>query len=387
MRANAQLPTTDGAEARPGRFRWIVLALIVSTFASLLFCAISYTAIVFVEKESAQPKAMLLWLLIRFYLWAAMSPLVVLMARRFRIGGGRARKIIIHFGASIAFSLLHVAIYLPLFWLVAWPASRDYLRSVRSAVGAGLNTVFPLGVIVYWVILAIAISVDLYRQNAQERERAAALQSSLLESRLNALRMQLQPHFLFNTLHSLSDLVLEDQRAATRMIARLGDFLRLTLDNSGSQLVTLQTELEFVRCYLEIEQVRFQDRLTVSIGADAGTESAMVPNLILQPLVENAILHGISRRIGPGNLEISAEQNDGYLDIRIRDDGPGFSSDEDRTGRRGVGLSNVRERLRYLYGQDNLLILQNDTRGGMCATIRIPSFRNQLKLAADEDRP
>jgi len=269
------------------------------------------------------------------------------------------------------FSLLHLSLYLPLFTLIAWPDSAAYLRSVTGAISAGLITVFPLGVLVYWVILGIAVALDLYRRYGQEQQKASRLQAQLLEAQLDALKMQLQPHFLFNTLHSLSDLVLEDAREATRMIARLGDFLRLTLDSSGSQMVRLETELEFLRCYLEIERVRFQDRLTVHFEVEHGVEPILVPNLILQPLVENAIRHGISGRLGPGRLDIEARRVDHHVEIQIRDDGPGLGA-SNGADRQGVGLSNVRERLECLYGDRGTLTLQNAPGGGLVATVLLP---------------
>jgi sensor histidine kinase YesM len=315
---------------------------------------------------------MLLWLLVRFYVWAALSPLVVLMSRRFPMRPAhRGRFLLTHACGSIVFSLVHLTLYLPLFTLIAWPDSAAYVRSVSGAISAGLIGVFPLGVLVYWLILGIAVALDLYRRYGQEQEKASRLQTQLLEAQLNALKMQLQPHFLFNTLHSLSDLVLEDPREATRMIARLGDFLRLTLDSSGSQMVSLKTELEFLRCYLEIERVRFQDRLTVHFEVDQEVEPMLVPNLILQPLVENAIRHGISGRLGRGRLDIEARQIDHHVQIQIKDDGPGLGA-ADAVDREGVGLSNIRERIECLYGDQSALSLQNDPRGGFVATLRLP---------------
>ena len=354
------------------RLRLAVVVLLISTAAGFLFSSVSYTVIVLVEKEPVRPKSMLVWIMVRFYVWAILSPLVVLLARRLPITGRRrARSIVIHFAASILFSLVHVALYLPLYRIIDWPDSASFAGSPRQALGAALSSVFPIGVIVYWLILGAAFALEFYRRYGQERLRASRLESELLEAQLEALKMQLQPHFLFNTLHSLSDLVLEDPREATRMIARLGDFLRLTLDDTGSQITPLERELEFLNCYLEIQRVRFQDRLTVGVDIEPRARSIMVPNLILQPLVENAIRHGISRRIGPGRLDISARIIDHRLQIQVRDDGPGLGPD-DPAGKQGVGLSNIRERLACLYGDPNALSLQNDPRGGMVATLSLP---------------
>src|SRR4029079_13460186 len=149
---------------------------------------------------------------------------------------------------------------------------------------------------------------------------------------LQALKMQLHPHFLFNTLNSISALLDEDVDAADQMLARLGDLLRMTLENSGAQEVTLQEELEFLRCYLEIEQVRFNDRLTVSMHIEPETLDAKVPNLILQPIVENAIKHGIVSRIAPGRIEIIARRSDDALLLQVKDNGPGLSHGESTSG-------------------------------------------------------
>src|SRR5262249_29158966 len=162
----------------------------------------------------------------------------------------------------------------------------------------------------------------------------------LAQAQLSALKMQVHPHFLFNTLHSISALLHCDVEAADRMVARLGDFLRLTLDHSGDQEVTLEQELEFLRCYLDIELTRFQDRLTVNLDIEPATLEAQTPNLILQPIVENAIRHGIATRIEPGRIEISSARRGGRLRIEVRDDGPGFASNSNGAGfREGIGLS------------------------------------------------
>jgi len=359
------------------------LALIlISTLASFLFGSVSYAVIVLLEKQTVRPKTLLLWILVRFYVWAALSPLVVLLARRRPITGiRRGRLFLIHGCSSILFSLVHISLYLPLFRIIDWPDSAAYVRSFTEALTAGLMTVFPFGVLVYWLILGATVALEFYRRYGEERLRASQLEAALLEAQLGALKTQLQPHFLFNTLHSLSDLVLEDPRQATRMIARLGDFLRLTLDDSASQLVSLKRELEFLNCYLDIQRVRFQDRLSVEINVEPQTESILVPNLILQPLVENAIRHGISRRIGPGRLDISSRLVDHHLEIQIRDDGPGLAAD-DSAGKPGMGLSNIRERLNRLYGEANALALSNDPRGGLVATLRLPISRNGSPAAA-----
>ena len=186
--------------------------------------------------------------------------------------------------------------------------------------------------------------------------------------------MQLHPHFLFNTLNSISALLHHDPELADRMIARLGDFLRLTLENSGAQEVTLQKELEFLKCYLEIERVRFQDRLTVSYDVAPETLDAMVPNLVWQPIVENAIRHAIAPRSGRGHIEMRAQRTGETLQLQVKDDGPGLPSNQNSNGSssKGVGLANTRERLRQLYGNNHRFELVNGSDRGLVVTLEIP---------------
>ncbi|PYS93543.1 MAG: hypothetical protein DMF64_04900 [Acidobacteria bacterium] len=212
------------------------------------------------------------------------------------------------------------------------------------------------------------------------------LEAELAQAQLRALKMQLQPHFLFNTLHSISTLLDEDVEAADEMIARLGDFLRLTLDNSGAQEVTLQKELEFLRSYLEIERVRFQDRLTVLLEIAPDTLAARVPNLILQPLVENAIQHGIMARTGAGRIEIRASRSDGLLRLQVKDNGPGLSGDTHAQAphKRGLGFALTRERLECLYATRQRLALADAPEGGLEITLEIPFVTASVERDAQE---
>jgi len=181
--------------------------------------------------------------------------------------------------------------------------------------------------------------------------------------------MQLHPHFLFNTLNSISVLINKDVQAAKKMLVRLADFLRLTLTNSGEEEVPLQKELEFLRTYLEIEKVRFQDRLTVNMEIQPETMHLLIPNLILQPIVENAIRHGIAPRSAAGIIRIQAARDNGMLQVKIEDNGPGVSSNSAE----GIGLSNVRARLQQHYGGNFLLSLDNKPEGGLSVLLEIPA--------------
>jgi LytS/YehU family sensor histidine kinase len=195
-----------------------------------------------------------------------------------------------------------------------------------------------------------------------------------MEARLKTLEAELHPHFLFNTLHAISTLVHTDPESADRMISRLSDLLRLTFDRSGAAGVPLKEELEFLQKYLEIEQTRFQDRLSVRFDIAPETLDAEVPRLILQPLVENAIKHGVSPRSGPGLVQIAAKRLGDLLSLEVRDDGVGLTTAARTRLHSGVGLSNTRDRLECLYGSRHRLDFSEGS-NGLAVRIEIPYHR------------
>jgi hypothetical protein len=212
-----------------------------------------------------------------------------------------------------------------------------------------------------------------FRRTLQERElRASQLEAQLAEARLAALKAQLQPHFLFNTLNSIAALVHADPEAAERMIVLLSDLLRTTLASTGEQEIPLRRELEVLERYLEIERMRFPDRLGVLVEPGEGTLDALVPNLILQPLVENAIRHGIAPRLAPGTVTVRSRRAGEALEVEVADDGVGLGASRDADGRPAVGLANTRERLRQLYGDAAALDLAANPGGGLAARLRLP---------------
>ncbi|HXG65679.1 MAG TPA: histidine kinase, partial [Blastocatellia bacterium] len=303
------------------------------------------------------------------YTWAGLTPLILWLSRRFRIEPPHlARNISVHLLASavIAFTtrlqhdlLLRYALgYFnePIRW--EWMLKQIYL-------------IFDYGMMTYGLILIVNYAMEYHRRYREGELRATRLEARLAQAQLQALKMQLHPHFLFNTLNSISALLHKNINAADTMIARLGDFLRLTLENSGAQEVSLREEIDFLKCYLEIERIRFQDRLTVSLDIEPATLDARLPNLILQPIVENAIRHGIAPRSGPGFIGITARHQDGLLQVQVRDNGPGLPP-SGRISREGVGLANTQERLRQLYGASYRLDLENAPQGGLMVTLEIP---------------
>ena len=202
-----------------------------------------------------------------------------------------------------------------------------------------------------------------------------------MSARLNALKMQLQPHFLFNTLNAITVLVRQQKgKDAEQMLGHLSDLLRGVLEDVDVQEVSLRRELEYLQLYLAIEQVRFPDRLRVEVSADPATQEASVPQLILQPIVENAIRHGIGRSSSAGRILISASKINGTVELRVQDDGPGLSR-RDSSEDEGIGLANTRARLQQLYGQDARLEIENCDRGGVVVTMNIPFHQFHAEIA------
>jgi two-component system LytT family sensor kinase len=314
------------------------------------------------------------------YLWALATVAIFWLARRFPIERGRMRRAIaVHLFGAVGLSLARVVVVVEVSRRVAWLPERPYHRQFWGQ--------FHEYILFYALLLGIAHGV-LYYGRYRERERAAErLTAGLTEARLHALKMQLQPHFLFNTLNAISALIPAEAQPARRMVARLGDLLRITLEHEETQEVTLREELAFLQPYLEIEQARLEDRLTVVMEIAPETLDARVPHLLMQPLVENAIRHGLAPRIEPGRVEISATRgaDDRFLHLEVRDDGPGMDRDGPAPTRKGVGLSNIRSRLEQLYGGEHRFELENQPGGGVVVKISLP-FRRADKGAPREER-
>src|SRR5215475_6024796 len=258
------------------------------TLVSLVFALISYAAAIGENHKDFGFLAALKLNLVQFYLWAILSPLLVRFSRRFPIEVRplNIRNLLLYFPALILFAGIHQLMHLAVLWSIS-PRWRQQYPALFDCYRAYFAFGFYIDLIIASLIV-VAVHALFYYQNFRASELAqASLKTQLAHAQLRALKMQIHPHFLFNTLHSISSLVLEDPPKANSMIARLGDFLRITLDNSDQQLVTLKQETEFLRCYLDIEQVRFGDRLRVAFEMEPVTLSAQVPHLILQPIVEN----------------------------------------------------------------------------------------------------
>jgi LytS/YehU family sensor histidine kinase len=227
---------------------------------------------------------------------------------------------------------------------------------------------------VYAVIVGASHAIAFFRESEQRKVRAAQLETQVVEARLKTLEAELHPHFLFNTLHAISTLVHRDPDAADRMISRLSDLLRITFDRSGEPKVSLKDEIDFLQKYLDIEQTRFQDRLRVSVSIDPDALDGEVPRMILQPIVENAIKHGIAGRHGGDRVHISAGRHGERLWMQVHDNGGGLHVGTLRALRTGVGLANTRDRLDCLYGRLYRLEF-SDRDGGLSVLMDIPFQR------------
>jgi sensor histidine kinase YesM len=358
---------------------WVlwIFVLLVWTLVGLSFTLNYYFFAghyVVIFKQQPTIVGMLVWELPYWFLWAALAPLIFRITRRYPFDRSRwLRNSIIHIAACLLLSFVHRAIYLVLGWLLHVAVYQQF-SSIPQLYQSDIFFNLPTGFMSYGTFMLISNVVDYYRRYQKEELLASRLKTELVQAQLEALKMQLHPHFLFNTLNSISALLDEDVEAADEMLARLGDFLRLTLENSGAQQVTLQEELEFLRCYLEIERVRFHDRLTVSIEIEPETLDARVPNLILQPIVENAIRHGIVARAAAGRIEIRSSLRGDKLRLQVKDNGPGLSSTQDSGSklRGGFGIANTRARLEQLYGASHRLEMSDAIEGGLEVTLEIP---------------
>jgi signal transduction histidine kinase len=317
--------------------------------------------------------------LVGMYVWAALTPAVLWLGRRWPLERGAwKRRVALHLAFSVAVAAVQLATETFISFelaLISTPAAGSYWTLLRALVAFG----FHGNILAYWAILGIQAGWHYYVQYQDRAEAAlrlelaaAELKTELVRAQLGALKAQMQPHFFFNTLNAVVSLVRQQKgREAEETLARLSDLLRWAIADVETQEVPLRRELEHVQIYLAIEQVRFPDRLRVEIDVDPAALDAAVPHIGLQPIVENAIRHGVERSASAGRLSISASRADGMLEILVADDGPGFPADASGGGR-GIGLANTRERLRQLYGDRAALTTSNRPGGGAVVTMRLP---------------
>jgi two-component system, LytTR family, sensor kinase len=304
---------------------------------------------------------------IEAWTWAAFTPVILWLTTLDPRGKPWLRApLLLLAGIAIA-----IAVY------VLLDFSRSQILTLPRRRGGGPPVFAPLReigrfrflnqLLVYAAVLATGFAREFFLRDRRRQQHELRLQAQLAEARLEALRMQINPHFLFNTLHAVSALVERDPGGVRRMIARLSELLRHTIESRGTDEIPLRDELSFLRRYIEIMEIRFQGRLQVEMKIDDGALEGLVPNLILQPLVENALEHGASRA-EEGRISVEAHRDGDDLRLSVRDNGPGLAAQTEA----GVGLANTRARLEQLYGEEAALTLANADGGGVCATIVVP---------------
>jgi len=306
--------------------------------------------------------------------WVVLAPAALWLRGRWPLElGSLKRALPVHVVAVVLLCAAHSVLVLIANWLIMQP--------VHSLAEMQFNVLLvywwlrdlPFAALFYALILGIGSALDYYRKFRERQLRASQLEAQLAQAELQMLKMQLHPHFLFNTLNGITGLVRDnDNAAAVEMLVGLSDLLRQTLDSAGKQEVRLSEELEWLELYLKLQQIRFSDRLRVSINAKPDTLDAMVPNLITQPLVENAIRHGIGPRAQPGSVSLSAERDQSRLQLMVSDDGVGLPEGWRLESSKGMGLLNTEARLRQLFGSDFVFEVRNREHGGVEVLLAIP---------------
>ena len=335
------------------------------TLVALLFAGQAWLAAQVRGEPLALARAATIWLAWAAG-WAALTPVALALAARFPLQRPRLlRALAVHGLASAACALLNLALFaLAAPAIGAAHAEPTWLATFSRLLG----TTFLLNLPVYWLTVGVAHGERLVRAARERDRRQLRLEAQLADARLQALRQQLQPHFLFNALNTIAVLMHEDVDSAERILLQLSALLRRSLDTSEAHEVTLGQELGFIESYLQVEQARFGGRLGYRIDVPDALLDARVPNLILQPLVENALRHGLATRAGPGRVQISAQRHGDALVLRVADDGRGLPPAPTER----VGLANTRTRLRLLYPDRQRFEVKNARDGGVIAEIELP---------------
>jgi signal transduction histidine kinase len=333
-----------------------------------------YYVSTFGEPSRQQPSfPLLLQLNLNYwYGWALITPAILGLARRFPLERrALMRHVPVHIAGVLGATLAHaLLVTLGRAAIGAWRGEPDMMLASEFQRMFFLN--FDWEMMTYWAIVGLSHALR-YQYEAQDRAlRASRLETRLIEAQLQTLQRQLQPHFLFNTLNSISTLMHRNVDGADAMLARLGDLLRQSFEHVGVQEVALSQELDFLRKYVDIERARFEERLSVTFDIPPDTLDCLVPNLLLQPLVENAIRHGVGPRVGGGHVLVRAGRAGKDLEIEVRDDGVGVPPGRLSALEQGVGLTNTRSRLAHMYGPRHRFGISRPPGGGLSVQIRIP---------------
>lgn len=348
------------------------IGLGIFTLIGLAFATSGY-AMYAVKGEPIAFSKVLYWGLAEWWLWALLAPIIFWLDRRLPLGKDTWRRTLpLHLVCFLGVLLVHETGYVLLERASGWtmnptpPLARHVLLFVSKRT--------PFDLLVYSALVGVSCMINIYRRYQERELRASQLEAQLTRAQLDVLRSQLQPHFLFNTLNTISSLVNSDTVAAERVVSRLGDLLRLSLKHTGQHELPLREELEFLGHYVDIQRSRFRERLNVEIDVPAEVLEAMVPTFVLQPLVENAVRHGIEPRTGPGHVVVSAYRQGNRLVMEVADNGPGLVEPvrETNGNGRGIGLANTRARLEQLYGTNQSISLANRPEGGVVVRLEVP---------------
>ena len=315
------------------------------------------------------------WGILTWLAWAPLTPAIVWLARKYSLVEEHwKRNLLIHLPAFLLISALHTAAATAITLSIKpfdnmgsspfsfWPR---FLSRLQGSFGSDL--------LVYGAVIGTCYALDYYRKYREREFLASRLEAQLAQAQLDSLRMQLHPHFLFNTLNNIAGLVRDNKNsAAVNMLVGLSDLLRHTLDHSARHEVELREELNFIKLYLKIQEMRFSDRLQIEFDIDPATTKALVPNLILQPLTENALRHGIGRSANSGLVGISSAFTDGHLRLTVYDNGAGLPDNWQMKGSTGIGLANTAARLQQLYDDNHQFDIRNRDGGGVEVVILMP---------------
>ena len=373
-------PALVRLDVPPGKSRRFVgYGLLVAVVTAVwlipgVVCALQVFTNRFVTGGAAYDWASIWWYALPPWLGRVPTTLLILwLAHRVRLDGPhRVGAALVHGAASLVLGLVNLGFYA--YWLgVAAPYEVPAMPWSERTMGLVGGAWLHFAVLAYWGTVGAYYAFDYARKYRDRALQASRLEARLAEAQLHALRMQLHPHFLFNTLNAISTLVLKEETAgAGRMINRLSDFLRATLEGRSAE-VSLEEEVDFTAQYLAIEQCRFGERLRVDIEVEPAVRGALVPSLLLQPLVENAVRHGIAPRERGGRLRVTARRAADALRLTVEDDGPGLSAAA--ASGHGIGLANTRARLAQRYGEAHRFALDTSPLGGLRATIELPFER------------
>lgn len=360
------------------RMKWLA---VIAAWAVL---GVIYAGPIYIETEAENmghsPWRIFSWGMLIWLAWAPLTPLMTWLARRFSlIGGNWKLNFLVHLPAFLLFSVIHsaaaTAITLGINPFDSMGTSDEafWSRFIGRVPGS-----FGPDLLIYGAVIGIGYAFDYYQKYRERELVTSQLEMQLAQAQLESLRMQLHPHFLFNTLNGIVGLVRDNKnQAAVNMLVGLSDLLRHTLEHSTRQEVELREELNFIKLYLSIQQMRFPDRLQIELNIDPATTTAMVPNLILQPLAENAIRHGLGRSTASGLLGISSHVESDYLRLTVYDNGVGLPDDWQLNGSKGIGLANTAARLEQLYDDNHRFNIRNRHAGGVEVVIEIPLRRQE----------